>query len=131
MGGGGGGQVTGYNYQAAIIIGVCEGPVSGTGVVWKDKERTTLAALGLSLYPGDATPGAPWGYLSSYHPQEAIRYPGLAYVCAPLFSLGSSADVPNLTFEVVGPGRLAGFADAQPDYIITDFIKNSRYGAAP
>lgn len=129
--GGGGSQVSGYKYSAALAVGVCEGPVSNTGVVWKDKERTTLSALNLTMFPGESAPASPWGYLSTKHPGEAVYYPGLCYVCSPKFEFGNSADVPNLSFEVIGGGRLGAFKDAQPDYIVSDFVTNAAYGAAP
>src|SRR5579862_9092785 len=76
--GGGGGSVT-YTYQAAVALGLCEGPIGGIGTVWASKTQTSLAALGLGLFPG-AYAQAPWGYLSSNHPGQALGYSGTAYV---------------------------------------------------
>src|SRR5246127_4613293 len=49
--GGGGGKGGGqqYTYSASFIMGMCQGPIAGTGSVWWDKNITTLSALnGLS-----------------------------------------------------------------------------------
>src|SRR6201984_2389051 len=45
--GGGGGQQ--YTYSASFIMGLCQGPITGIGTVWWDKNISTLGALsGLS-----------------------------------------------------------------------------------
>lgn len=102
MGGGGGGGVSGYNYTAAIIAGIANGPIAGVGSVWTNKDRTTLAAMNMKVALG-TIPQSPWGYLLTKHPEEALNYPGLAYVATPEIFLGrSSAELPNLSFEVYG-----------------------------
>src|SRR6202012_4300115 len=63
-GGGSSKSVTGYNYQADLIMGLAEGPISGIGVIWRDQSVYTLANLGLTLFNG-ATPQAVWGYLEA------------------------------------------------------------------
>ena len=58
-----GGPSTGYDYTAAIILALCEGPISGIGQIWRDQSTYTLAELGLSLFTG-TTPQSVWSYLA-------------------------------------------------------------------
>ncbi len=127
--GGSSSTTTGYTYQAAIMIGLCAGPVQGIGTVWNDKTRITLADLNLSASLG--APGqAAWGHLTTHHPDQAVPYSGLAHVDCPLFSLDSNAGIQNLSFEVMGKGQLEGHNDAQPDYILNDFLSQAGFPAA-
>ncbi len=50
----GGGSVSpdAYTYTADLILALCEGPISGIGIVWKDQSIYTLPYLGLILYNG-------------------------------------------------------------------------------
>src|SRR5580704_10915535 len=36
---------TGYDYTAAIILALCEGPIAGIGQIWRDQSTYTLAQL--------------------------------------------------------------------------------------
>lgn len=132
-GGKGGGGVTQknttYTYTTALMIGLCEGPGIAVGDVWAGKEKTTLAGKGLSLFSG-SYPQSPWGYLTTYHPDQAIGYQGLAYVAAGALDLGGGAQLPNFGFEVAG--RLpfgGGIVDANPKDVVVDFLTNVNYGA--
>lgn len=123
---------TTFTYQAAIQLGLCEGPIDGIGTVWQDKALTSVAALGLTVFTG-TDPQTPWGYLSSAHPDQALGYNGLAYVANPTFSLGSDASLPNHTFEVQGRVRFnvgSGIVDANMADIVRDFLGNTHYGAS-
>lgn len=61
---GGGGKSGGgqYQYQTAVAMALCEGPIQGIGNVYVDKSVTSLSSLGLSLFDG-SYPQAPWGFL--------------------------------------------------------------------
>jgi hypothetical protein len=60
-----------------------------------------LAELGLELHSG--TPGqAPWTYLTTKHPDQAVGYSGIAYVAGANYELDSGASVENHAFEVQG-----------------------------
>lgn len=109
--GGGGGSTT-YTYAAAVALGLCEGPINGIGTVWASQTETSLGALGLGLIAG-AYAQAPWSYLSSVHPGEALGYSGTAYAAGAGYQLDSSAQLPNHNFEVAG--FLAGTAPGMPD----------------
>jgi Putative phage tail protein len=99
--GGGGSQITSYNYTASCVMGLCEGPVTAINQIWKDKSITTASAEGLTVFLG-AGGQATWSYLTTNFPAQAVPYDHTAYLGAPNISLGSSAAVPNYTFEVQG-----------------------------
>jgi hypothetical protein len=127
--GGGGGSVT-YTYQAAVALGLCEGPINGIGAAWASKTQTSLAALGLGLLPGPY-PQTPWGYLSSTHPDQALGYSGTAYVAGGAYQLDSNGQLPNHNFEVQGffAGTAPGTPDADPSQVVADILTNPYYGA--
>ena len=127
--GGGGGSVT-YTYQASVALGLCEGPISGIGSVWASKTETSLAALGLGLFAG-AYAQAPWGYLGTTHPAEALGYSGTAYVAGAAYQLDENGQLPNHNFEVQGffAGTAPGRPDADPSRVVADLLTNPFYGA--
>jgi hypothetical protein len=105
--GGGGSTPSSYNYTAAGLTGLCEGGGSGIGgiaQVWNSKNATTLAALNITLNTG-TYPQTPWGYLTTNFPTQAIGYPGVANVCSPNFQLSTTAQMPNVLYEVQGLNR--------------------------
>jgi hypothetical protein len=130
MFGGGGGASNSCTYTADLILALCEGPISGIGIIWKDQSIYTLAMLGLVLYHG-ATPQAIWPYLSAFYPGQALGYQGTAYVCAPSYNLGGAAAISNHNFEVIGifAGTGVNGIDADPALVINDFLTNPQYGA--
>ena len=71
-GGKGGGGSTSYLYSAAVAMAVGAGPIVGYGTVWKDKNITTTAALGMSTFLG-GYPQTPWGYLLTNHGQTTVN----------------------------------------------------------
>ncbi|HEY3910369.1 MAG TPA: phage tail protein [Stellaceae bacterium] len=132
-GGGGGKSGSGeYNYSASVILGVCQGPVTGFGTVWWNKNTVPLTAMpGLSTINlgADGQPADP--YWVSNHPATALNYSGTANVTLDNYQLGMSAALPNFSFEVIGIESSSGINgyDANPAAIITDFLTNPRYGA--
>ena len=122
--------VSSYNYTADLIMALCEGPISGIGIIWRDQSTYTLSALGLTLFDG-TTPQSVWSYLSTQYPSQALAYQGTAYVCAANYALGSSADVGNHNFEVIGilAGTGINGIDADPAQCVYDFLTNAQYGA--
>ncbi len=133
-GGGKGGifksPTTGYTYSADLIMALCEGPVSGVGIIWRDQSTYTLAELGLTFFEG-ATPQTTWGYLSSNYTVEALAYQGTSYACAASYALGDEADIGNHNFEIIGilAGTGVNGIDADPAEVINDFLTNPQYGA--
>lgn len=129
-GGGGSSAQTTYTYSADIIMGICEGPISSIGQVWKDDTvYDGIAPLGLSLAYGN-TPQTGWSYLYDNYPSQALAYPGTAYVCAANYDLGSGATLPNHNYEVLTPlaGTGANGVDADPAQIWDEFLTSVQYG---
>lgn len=123
-------QVTGYTYSAALIMGLCEGPIDGIGTIWKDKDVTTLSALGFTFFNGSFTQAA-WSYLTTYHPSAALAYPGTAYLAAGPYDLGDSASLGNHTVEVQALLRYdaaGGIVDADPKAAIYDYLTDTNHG---
>lgn len=129
--GGGGGSVTSYTYATAVMMALCEGDqVTAVDRVWASKSVVSLASLGLTLFTGGLNQ-APWGYMTATHPSEALSYSGTAYVAASAYQLGSSPDLPQHGFEVVGTfsgSNVYAGVDANPRYILYDYLTNERYG---
>jgi Putative phage tail protein len=131
MFGGGGAASNSYTYTADLILALCEGPITGIGIIWKDESIYTLAMLGLILYNG-ATPQATWPYLSALYPGQSLGYQGTAYVCAASYDLGDAAAISNHNFEILGVFAGTGIngIDADPALVINDFLTNPQYGAS-
>lgn len=131
QGGKGGPKNKTYTYSATVILGLCEGPIVGIGTVWKDGDtQDTLADLGLTLFTG-TYPQAPWGYMVTKHPTQAFNYKGVAYVAAANYDLGSSAAVPNHSFEIKGLRDSTGYTashDADCANVLHDFLFDENYG---
>ena len=119
---GGGSKTTtiSYTYTVAAIFGLCEGEVDNIGKVWIGKELYTYPneKIGLTLFKGTQNQ-APWSYLVGKHPDQALSYPGLAYM-AGVIDLGENASMPSFNFEVKGKLLNTGDGiDVNPaDYIL-------------
>ncbi len=134
QGGKGGGGVTQedikYTYEAAVMLALCEGEISGVGRIWRDKEKfDSLAQLRLTLMRGgDEQPL--WTHLAQVkHTDQALNYSGTAYLCSPNYELTKSAQIYQHNFEVIGKlGYSGNIPDANPRDIIRDLLTNQRYG---
>jgi hypothetical protein len=120
---------SGYDYTAAIILALCEGPISGIGQIWRDQAIYTLADLGLSLFTG-TTPQSVWSYLGTAYPGQALGYQGTAFVASGDYDLGSSATISNHNFEIQGvlQGTGVNGVDGDPAQVVNDFLTNAQYG---
>ena len=130
-GGGGVKQVDiAYTYEAAVMLALCEGEISGVGRIWRDKEKfDSLAQLRLTLMRGgDEQPL--WTHLAqAKHTDQALNYSGTAYLCSPNYELTKSAQIYQHNFEVIGKlGYSGNIPDANPREIIRDLLTNQRYG---
>ncbi|MBV8971996.1 MAG: phage tail protein [Sphingomonadaceae bacterium] len=127
---GGGGAAQSYTYYADILMGLCEGPIQGVGLVYKNQSLYVLLELDLGLYTG-TTPQTPNAYFVSRYPAQTLAYQGTAYVWAPNYNLGDTATVGNHNFEVIGilAGTGVNGIDADPAQVIYDFLTNAQYGA--
>jgi len=130
--GGGGGKGGGqqYKYSASVIMGLCQGPITGIGTVWWDKNIGTLSSLPAAVYFG-SDGQAPDPYWQTNHPVKALGYSGTATAVANNYAMGNTATLPNFSFEVHGLFSSGGTngLDANPAAIIADFLTNPRYGA--
>ena len=126
-GGGGGSSSTNitYTYKAAVLIGICEGPIAAIGRVWQGSDTiTTLADLGFTLYGG-------WlgqevdAYTQSVAPSHSLPYSGLAYI-AGYVDLNSSGGMYTYNFEVAGLMLGGNGVDCNPadicSYILSDAV---------
>jgi len=118
-----------YTYTADLIMGLCEGPINGVGLIWKDLSIYALAELGLGLENG-TTPQAVWSYLATNYPSNALAYQGTAYAWGAGYNLGDSASIGNHNFEILGvlSGSGVNGIDANPALVIQDFLTNAQYG---
>jgi len=128
--GGGGRTISGYNYTASCVLGLCEGPISAVNQVWKDKGITTLANEDLLLFYGTGGQ-SPWAYLTSNFPGQAVPYDHTAYIGAQNMNLGSSASIPNFTFEVQGFLSLPGSAATLTSGLGVGAISATLLGTSP
>jgi hypothetical protein len=103
-----------------VILALCEGPVSGIGKIWKDKNiyQYPNEELGLTLFSGTSDQ-KPWAYVTGKHPNKALAYENLAYM-AGVIDLGDSGSMPTFNFEVKGKLLDTGDGvDVNPaDYIL-------------
>jgi len=132
--GGGGGKGGGqqYTYSASFIMGMCQGPIAGMGIVWWDKNITTLSALtGLSTINLGEDSQAADPFWVSNHPTKALSYSGTANFTCNNYQLGYTATLPNFSVEVEGIETMSGANgyDANPAAVVADFLTNARYGA--
>lgn len=91
-----------YTYTVAVILGLCEGTISGIGKVWIGKNVHNYPAddIQLTLFDGKENQ-QPWAYTQGKHPEKALPYSGLAYM-AGVIDLGDSGSMPSYNFEVKG-----------------------------
>lgn len=120
----------GTQYTVDIVMGLCEGPISNVGAIWRDQAAYTLASLDLSLYPG-TTPQAAPSWLSAINGLTALGYQGTAWMGAPGYQLWGNSSVDAHQVEIVGVLAYTGAnaVDADPSLVIWDFLTNSQYGA--
>lgn len=127
--GGGGATHTSFTYSAAVVMLLGEGQVAGVGTVWADKAQVTLSDLGLTLFTGPGSQTT-WSYLTTNYPSQAIPYDHTAYVANGAFQLGSSAGLPNLSFELKAllPYSAGTIDDAEPSAILIDYCTDANHG---
>lgn len=106
-----------YTYTVAVILGLCEGEISGIKRIWKGKDSGEYPYADLTLFNGKQDQ-APWAYVVGAHPEKAMAYEGLAYM-AGVVDLGDSSSLPTFNFEVAGKLLSTGDGvDVNPaDYI--------------
>jgi hypothetical protein len=128
---GGGSQTVGYTYSGSFDLGLGWGPSTGIRTVFKDQEKTTLAALGMTLIAGNV-PQSPWGFLTSNHASEALGYPGLIQVVVANYDLGGSNTLAQHSFELEWPllnTAPGGVGDADPAQCVDKLLNSNLFGA--
>lgn len=132
-GGKGGSSPSSFTYSAAWIAALSIGPIQGIITVWNEKSITSLVYENLALALG-TTGQAIWsGYPSGTPSVQQIPYSNVAYVASQDYDFGSSAAMPNLTYEIEGvlPGfsDAHGMYDADPSAVVVDYLTNAIHGA--
>lgn len=105
QGGGKGGGSAGksYTYTASIMLLCCEGgPGVDFGRLWVNKKRYDAVDDVHFVAFNGGNGQAPWGYLTTKHPDDALVYPGFAYLAAANYNLTTSASIGNHGVEVQG-----------------------------
>lgn len=131
-GGKGGGRqtLTGYNYTTAFVFGLCEGPITSVGRVFKDQGSYYPAYLAIAIVPGTSSQGLSQ-VVSAYNSAQALAYRGVATAESYIYFLGQTATIGNLEFEVYGLKYATAFVnayDADPAEVIYDFLTSAQYG---
>ena len=126
--GGGGSMLTGYNYRAATMFGLCDNPITSVPTTWAGKDKYVGQPANTDFSTGTLDQPA-WAYLSSNgHAGEALRYPGLAWFAASTLNLGSSGSMPTVNFEVrTATAGAAGTPDAGPWQVVQDILTDVGY----
>lgn len=118
-----------YTYSVNAAFFLCEGPIHTVNAMWSSQTIVSPASQGLSVFTGFYGQ-APWAFLQSNYPNQALGYSGVAYVAASPLQLGNSASLPNFNYEVAGIlfGSAPGW-DADPSRVAQDLLTNPYYGA--
>ena len=81
--------------------------------------QTKTSSAGISTITGNS------GAVTSGN----AHYNGIAYVSADRYALGSSAVMPNHSYEILGPLLIgSGIDDADPSQVIMELLTNEHYG---
>lgn len=120
-GGKGGGGGAGYLYNVSLQMGLCEGPIEAVGAVYKDKNVTTTADLGMSVFLGE--PGqAPWDYMVTNHGQVTQIF--IVPSVSPYTVIVAPSTEFIEDFGVIGPPSISTYTrvDSSPaasEYVVT------------
>ncbi len=100
-------------------------------ITWQQSDPTATGAaatLNFSLING-VEGQAPWSYLTGAHPDAALGYSGIATVQSSALQLGSSAEMPQLSFEVVGSYLAGGsIVDCNPSDVLYAYLTDHLFG---
>jgi hypothetical protein len=127
---GGSRTLSGYSYSTAFVMGLCEGPITSVGRVWRDQGVFYPSYIGLSTLIGSASQEKST-VVQNVNSAQALAYRGTACVESHNFALGSSATLGNMEFEVYGLKYMTAYVntyDADPAEVIYDFLTNAQYG---
>ena len=123
---------TTFTYSAAVVIGLCEGPIENISYCWADKDLHDEAWVDSMFFisAGDREPPN-WSFMAHFHPTQDIAYSLTSYVGANGLNL-PNAQLPNHSFEVRA-GCVSGYDSADLDCefsdVLTDFLSSAYHGA--
>ncbi len=125
---------TTFTYSASFVLGMGWGQAVGVDRMWKDQSKETdYTVLGFSFFAG--TPNqAPWGYLTTNHPDAAFGYPNIVYLAVSNYDLGQTNVLSQHSFEVEWPlvnTQVDGTGDADPALCIQQILENTLFGLMP
>lgn len=90
---------------------------------------SALGAAGFPFFAQGSVGQAPYSYMTTNHPSEALGYSETALVGASAYQLGDGAELPNHNFEVISRMQFPGKDDAMPGDIVLDYLTNPSFGA--
>jgi Putative phage tail protein len=114
-------------FLPTTVTGQLTGPAGGVGTYTVSHSQTVASTAMFVAQPA-------WsGYPSGTPSGQIIPYDHLAYVASSAYNLGSSAGMPNLTFEVEGvvPGYsdANSIFDADPSAVLPNYLLDGVIGA--
>lgn len=121
------------DYSVDVAFGICQGPVTFNdgNQVFANSSVEAFSAAQLQFYVGnDGQAGDPtFDGIGS-----GVNYSGTCWITGTPMDLGMSPAIPNISFEINGIAFNTGGpqfpVDANPGYVINDFLTNLRYGAS-
>lgn len=139
-GGGGKGGSSGntISYTASLLGILGEGPMTGVASSWVSQTQNA-GTPGFDFFAGSIAQ-TPWLYLTDNYLSHALTYSGISYMAAENYDLGSSANMPNINWELqallynTAPGTYGGGGclsggDADPSLVVPDILTNTQYGS--
>lgn len=125
------GKKGGYQYYANLMLALGEGPIVGVRQTFNGQSVAAFSSFPGSLFLGTDSQ-TPWSHLVATEPASALAYRKTAYIGAPYYSLGSSASLGNINFEVDGLLFGTGFnsVDADPALVIQDYLSRAKFPAS-
>jgi hypothetical protein len=130
------------NFSVYVAFALCQGEVSFTGAVhgfggwnriWANGSVSFINLVSINVYTGADGQAPDPVFVSKDTNTPVLGYSGTAYATGTPIQLGSSPALPNFSVEVAGPGVGTVGAtypdDANPSFIVTDLLTNTRYGA--
>jgi hypothetical protein len=119
------------NFSVDVMFGICQGPTTGSNFTSVYSSSGVLSGSGgLNYYSGQDGQAVDPVFNRLGH---SVNYSGTTVASATPMDLGPSPVIPNLSVEI--PAILVGTAtggysnDANPAFVIEDFLTNPRYGA--
>lgn len=115
------------DFSIDVDFGICQGPISGMGLIFANASVANFSDVGLNLYAGidGQQPDPTFNDLG-----DIVGYSGTCHITGTPMDLGMSPVIPNLSCEVFAilDGSFPGTEDADASQLVSDFLTNERYG---